>query len=106
MLTTPLFGELTTAWQFFSLFTRFLTGLAWWWTLRGLWPQHGRQAFWVSALFVVYPGFSQQYIAVTYSNAFLVYTLFIISFGTMVWAYRKPRSVLAADGAIIDQRGF
>ena len=90
MLTTPLFGESTAAWQFFSLFTRFLAGLAWWWTLRGLWPRHARQVFWVAALFAVYPGFSQQYIAVTYSNAFLVYTLFIVSFGTMVWSYRKP----------------
>ena len=90
MLTTPLFGESTAAWQYFSLFTRLLASLAWWWTLRGLWPRHGRQIFWVAALFAVYPGFSQQYIAVTYSNAFLVYTLFIISFGTMVWAYRKP----------------
>jgi hypothetical protein len=90
MLTTPLFGESTAAWQFFSLFTRLLASLAWWWTLRGLWPRAGRQVFWVAALFAVYPGFSQQYIAVTYSNAFLVFTLFILSFGTMVWAYRKP----------------
>ncbi len=90
MLTTPIFGESTAAWQYFSLFTRFLTALALWWTLRGLWPRHGRQVFWVAALFAVYPGFSQQYIAVTYSNAFLVFTLFIVSFGTMVWAYRKP----------------
>jgi len=90
MLTTPIFGESTVAWQYFSLFTRFIAALAWWWTLWGLWPRHGRQVFWVAALFAVYPGFSQPYIAVTYSNAFLVYTLFILSFGTMVWAYRKP----------------
>jgi hypothetical protein len=90
MLTTPLFGESTTAWQYFSLFTRLLASLAWWWTLRGLWPRAGRQVFGVALLFAVYPGFSQQYIAVTYSNSFLVFTLFIVSFGTMVWAYRKP----------------
>lgn len=90
MGTTPIFGESTSAWQFFSLFTRFLASLAWWWTLRGLWPRAGRQVFWVAALFAVYPGFGQQYIAVTYSNAFLVFTLFIFSFGAMVWAYRKP----------------
>ena len=90
MLTTPIFGESTAAWQFFGLFTRFLASLAWWWTLRGLWPQHPRQAFWIAALFAVYPGFAQQYISVTYSNSFLVFTIFIVSFGSMVWAYRKP----------------
>jgi len=37
-LTTPLMGESTQAWQYFSIFTRWLTSLAWWWTLRGLWP--------------------------------------------------------------------
>lgn len=91
MLTTPLFGESPTAWQFFSIFTRWITSLAWWWSLRGLWPAQPRPAFWAAALFAVYPGFGQQYIAVTYSNAFLVYFLFILSIGAMVWAHRRRR---------------
>lgn len=89
MLTTPIFGESTAAWQIFSVFTRWLTSLAWWWSLRGLWPGQPRQAFWGALLFALFPGFSQQYIAVTYSNAFLVYFLFILSIGTMIWAERK-----------------
>jgi hypothetical protein len=88
MLTTPIFGESTSAWQLFSIFTRWLTALAWWWTLRGLWPGRARQVFWIAALFAVYPGFSQQYISVTYSNAYLVFFLFIVSFGAMIWANR------------------
>jgi hypothetical protein len=91
MLTTPLFGESTTAWQFFSIFTRWLTSLALWWSLMGLWPRQPKQAFWASALFAVYPGFGQQYIAVTYSNAYLVFSLFILSFGAMIWAIRSQR---------------
>jgi hypothetical protein len=90
MVTTSLFGESTAAWQFFSLFIRFLASLAWWWTVRGLWPTRARAACWIAALFAVYPGFAQQYIAVTYSNSFLVFTFFIVSLGAMVWAYRKP----------------
>ncbi len=90
-LTTPLMGESTQAWQYFSIFTRWLTSLAWWWTLRGLWPDRPREVFWAAALFAVYPGFSQQYIAVTYSNAYLVFFLFVLSLGTMIWAQRLHR---------------
>ncbi len=90
MLTSALFKESTVAWQWFSLAARWLSGLALWWTLCGLWPRHTAQAFWAAALFVVYPGFSQQTIAVTYSNAFLVFTLFLVSLGSMAWAQRRP----------------
>ena len=89
MLTTPLMGESTLRWQLFGLAARWLAGLTLWWTLLGLWPRRWVQVFWAALLFTIYPGFSQQYIAVTYSNAFLFYTLFILSLGCMVWAYRK-----------------
>jgi hypothetical protein len=87
-LTTPIFGSSTSAWQYFSIFTRWITAVAWWWSLRGLFQRYPRQVFWAALLFAVYPGFSQQYIAVTYSNAYLVYFLFIISIGAMIWAQR------------------
>lgn len=91
MLTTPIFGETPVSWQYFSIFTRWITSLAWWWSLRGIWTGQPRLVFWAAALFAVFPGFSQQYIAVTYSNAYLVYFLFILSIGTMIWAHRQPR---------------
>ncbi len=90
MLTTTFLKESTVGWQLFGVAARWAAGIALWWTLCGIWPRQAAQAFWAAALFVIYPGFSQQYISVTYSNAFLVYTLFLISLGCMVWAYRKP----------------
>jgi hypothetical protein len=91
MLTTPIMGESAFSWQLFGVFTRWLTGLALWWTLCGIWPKHKPQVSWAVILFTIYPGFSQQYISVTYSNAFLVFAMFIFSMGAMVWAHRKPR---------------
>ena len=90
MLTTSLLGESTWAWQLFGIFTRWLTAVTLWWMIIGLWPGNYRMAFLSAALFLLYPGFSQQYIAVTYSNGFLVFALFIFSLGAMVWAYRTP----------------
>ena len=90
-LTTPLVGEAPWAWQTFAILTRWLSGLALWWTLRGLWPARGLQITAVTALFLIYPGFSQQYISVTYGNAFIVFIVFLLSLGSMVWALRRPR---------------
>jgi len=91
MLTTSILGESTLAWQTFGIFTRYLTSLALWWTLVGLWPNNRSQVKWIVILFTVYPGFSQQYISVTYSNAFLVFAMFIFSLGSMIYAIRKPK---------------
>jgi hypothetical protein len=90
MLTTSVFGESTAGWQFFAVAARWLASLVFWWTLRGLWPRQAAQAFWAAALFLIYPGFGQQYIAVTYSNAFMVFSLFLFSLGSMIWACRRP----------------
>jgi tetratricopeptide (TPR) repeat protein len=91
MLTTSLLGESTVGWQIFGLLTRWLASLTFRWLLLGVWPHYKPQVFAAAALFAVYPGFSQQYIAVTYSNAFLVMTLALFSLGSMVWALRLPR---------------
>ncbi len=90
-LTTALLGESTIAWQIFGIFTRWLTTLAFWWVLRLLWPKNLIQVTWAAFLFAIYPGFKQQYIAVTYSNAFIIYGLFLVSFAAMILAVRKTR---------------
>lgn len=90
-ITTSMFGESTLAWQLFGIFTRWLTTLSFWWVLRLIWPRHSAQVAWTALLFAVYPSFHQQYIAVTYSNAFLVYVLFLLSFAAMILAIQTPR---------------
>jgi hypothetical protein len=89
-LTTSLLGESSINWQIYALLMRWLCCLALWWTLKGLWPRKVFQVSAITLLFAVYPGFNQQYIAITYGNAFLFYTLFLISLGLMIWAFRKP----------------
>ena len=90
MLTSSILGESMLAWQIFGLLSRWLSSLALWWTLKSLWPGYNRQATWVALLFAAYPGFLQQYIAVTYSHTWLVLAAFLFSLGTMIWAIRKP----------------
>ena len=105
-LTTSVLGESTIAWQIFGILTRWLTTLAFWWVLRLLWPDHLTQVTWAAFLFALYPGFKQQYIAVTYSNAFVIYALFLLSFALMILAIQKPRFYWLLMLASIVTSGF
>ncbi len=90
-LTSSLLGTSPLAWQLFGVLTRWLSCVALWWALRTIWPRNTREVTWVALLYAVYPGFQQQYIAVTYSHDWLILTLFFSSFGLMALALRQPR---------------
>lgn len=96
MITTTLVRHSALAWQIFALLTRWLAALAAWWTLRTLWPRQVIQVTWITLLFVVYPGFKQQYVAVVYSQDFIILAAFIFSLGTMLWAVRLGRAAKTA----------
>lgn len=102
MVTTTLLGKSALAWQIFGILTRWISTLALWWTLRSLWPGNLRQVSWVVILFAVYPGFTQQPISVTYSNAWIILTAFLLSLGLMIWAVRRPRwKILLLAGSLL-----
>lgn len=88
-VTTPLLGESPFNWQAFAVVARWLACAALWWTLHGLWLRKPIQTSAVAFLFAVYPGFKQQHIAITYSNAFFVLALYLSSWGFMVWSLRR-----------------
>jgi len=89
-LTTTLVGESLLAWQIFGILARWISGVSLFWVLSSLWPRQKTQVLSVVALFLVYPGFLQQYIPITYGHQFLILSLFFVSLGTMIWSIRKP----------------
>ncbi len=90
-LTTPLLGVTPWAWQLFAIFWQTLAGIALWWVLRRLWPGHDRPIFWTVALFLVYPGFDQHNIAITYGHFFIALTVFFTSLGLAFTFAADPR---------------
>ncbi len=94
-LTTSILGESTTAWQMFGFITRWAASLAFWGLLRQAFPQRLRFADWAAVLFAVYPGFRQQYIAVTYSHVFVIQAVFFLSF---TWMLRAVRGMASGRG--------
>lgn len=90
-VTTTLFGTHPVAWQAFSLLMRWLTALSLLWMLRMLWPERKWEIFFAAVFFLVYPGFNQQAIAITYSHFFLAQTLLFLSIGLMLMFASQPR---------------
>jgi hypothetical protein len=89
-LGSLLAGENSLGWQIYNLAWRWLTGLALWTALRQLWPRRGEAAAWVTLLFLVYPGFSHQFVAVNTSRHLFPLATFFFSLACMIRAQREP----------------
>ncbi|NMB59424.1 MAG: hypothetical protein GYA12_09665 [Chloroflexi bacterium] len=99
-INLPLLGTNPIVWQIAALIWRWLATLSFWTCLRLLWPSRPRQALWASIMFAVYPGFSQQWISVIYSEAFIILAAFFASLNLMMAALRKripfwPATIIA-----------
>ncbi len=90
-LTTPILGSNPLVWQIAAILTRFTTGLAAWALVRQVWPWARQAALWVGLLFLVYPGFIQQHVALLYTHFFLVIIFFLLSLTCTAAALRYPR---------------
>jgi len=97
-VTTPVLGQNPLLWQIFALFWRWMSAVALWWALRQLWPARPQQAAWTALLFLVYPGFGEQSIAITFGHMFLVMTIFLASLGATIAAIRRPERARTLTG--------
>lgn len=91
VLATSLFGLKPIGYQILILLIRWLGAAGLWWVVRTTWPKFERQAAYVALLFAVYPGFTQQPIAIIYSLVLGVLTLFILSLAGNLTALRHRR---------------
>lgn len=94
-------GESTLGWQLAALLWRWISAISCYWLLDLLWPGNKRFVAIAALLFLLYPGFSQQSIAVTYSVYFFYYTLFLLSLALMVKALRSTKNAAGLHAASI-----
>ena len=87
-LTTRILPYEPIYWQVFALIWRWVSGVLVWLILRELWPGRPRFALGVSLLFLVYPGFNQQWGAFLYSHFFIVLNFFLLSIYLMLCAQK------------------
>lgn len=91
-VSMSLLGEHVFAYQVLLLVLRWLSGVLFWWVLGLVWPEHRRGAAVAALLFVVYPGFRQNPIALEFILHFFVLDLALFSLGaTLLAAYHPER---------------
>jgi len=88
-LTTRLIPQVPIYWQIFALLWRWVTGLLVWAILRELFPERPRFALGTALLFLLYPGFNQQWGAYLYSHFFIVLSFFLFSIYLMLRAQKE-----------------
>ena len=89
-VTTSLIPPTPIYWQIFALVIRFISGLSTWFALNQIWPQHQRQVYIASLLFLVFPGYSQHWVALTHINQeWIPFIFYLLSFGFTARAVRN-----------------
>jgi hypothetical protein len=82
-------GKSPLAWQVLNLAFRWLTAAAAWWALQKIWPKQAARATWIGLLLLVYPGFTQQFVAINSSRHVLPMAFFLFSLGFMAIGIRQ-----------------
>lgn len=87
-LSTTLLGDEPWQWQLFALFWRWLATLGVYYLGMQLWRKK-TPALLAALIFLTYPGFAQQYIAMVYGHFFLVMSAFFFSLTFSLMAARE-----------------
>ncbi len=89
-ITTAVIPHEPVYWQLFALLWRWLGAVVVFSVIETLWKDKPRFAFGVALLFLVYPGFNQQWASFLYSHFFIVLFFFLISYLLMLRAMGAP----------------
>jgi hypothetical protein len=99
--TTSLLPPDPLLWQSLALLVRFALVLAAWWTFRTVWPKARWETLTAGLSFLVFPGYSQHWVAFTHINQeWIPFLFYLLSFGLTARAFRAtgnstPLTVLA-----------
>jgi hypothetical protein len=90
--TTSLIPTHPLAWQVFALVIRFFIGIAAWWMFNQIFPNRKTLAFLAALLMLVFPGYSQHWVALTHINQELIpFIFYLFSFGYTFKALRTQK---------------
>ncbi len=80
--TTSLIPPVPLYWQIFALVIRFLLGISAWWMFTQIYPNKKNIAYIASLLMLIFPGYSQHWVALTHINQELIpFIFYLLSFG-------------------------
>jgi len=92
-VTTSLIPPVPLYWQVFALVIRFVLALSAWWAFNQIFPNKKTTAFLAALLMLVFPGYSQHWVALTHINQELIpFIFYLLSFGFTFKALRTKRT--------------
>ena len=101
-VTTSLLAPVPLYWQIFALVIRFFAVLSVWFALTQIWPRHKQQTLVGSLLFLVFPGYSQHWVAFTHINQeWIPFIFYLLSFGFTARALRQPATRSGGVAAVV-----
>src|SRR5512134_899775 len=96
-----LLGDSVINWHLYALLWRFIGGLAFFWILRLLWPDHKYITTLMAVLFIVYPGFLSQPNANTKQNHLYGFGTALLSIALMLQALKTNSRGWKIAGSIL-----
>ncbi len=98
--TLPLIGARPWAWQLLMVFFRWLSAVLVWKILQRLWPK-SQLPRWTAALFLVYPGLGQNFIALMYTHFYIVLDAFLLSLWLSLLAVEQKKPWLQLPALLL-----
>ncbi len=96
--TTSLIPPVPLYWQIFALVIRFLLALSAWWMFTQIFPTKKNTAYIAALLMLIFPGYSQHWVALTHINQELIpFIFYLLSFG---YAFKALRTQKITDTII------
>ncbi len=107
--TTSLIPPNPLLWQLFALVVHFAAGLGAWFALDQVWPKHRHETLAAALLLLVYPGYSQHWVAYTHINQeWIPFVAYLVSLGLGARALRsgRPSLLLVASALLLEAIGL
>lgn len=102
--TTSLIPPVPLYWQIFALVIRFIIGLSAWWMFKQIWPERPRIALIASLFILIFPGYSQHWVALTHINQELIpFIFYLLSIGFTFKSIRSEKPIPFAFMALLLQ---
>ena len=78
-------------WQFLILILRWLSSLLFWGIFQQLFPRRKNLSLIAALLFLIYPGFNQQFVSFVYTSHFFALFFFLFSIFAMLQSFKQTR---------------
>ncbi len=91
LIFMPIFKDSILGWQIFALISKWLSALVLWWLLNLVMPMRRLFNYGVALIFAIFPGFQFHNFVIMYSQTYMLFVVYLLSFVFMVKAIQSPK---------------